>query len=126
MIFRSISLVLLVPAIIFIAGCQHHPTRAVGGNSFVIIGESMATGVEAAQELQLAINRTQTVGCTAVSVGGYGAAAEGMVLGLAALIKCPGGVHIIPSGFPYDANTGVKIPVDPAAVLPPPLSPAVP
>lgn len=123
---RSICLTLLVPAIIFVSGCQRHQARTSGGNSFVIIGESMATGAEAAQELQLAINRTQTVGCTAVSVGGYGAAGEGMVLGLAALIKCPGGIHIIPTGFPYDANTGVKIPVDPAAVLPPPLLPAVP
>ena len=111
---------LLVTAIV-LSGCTH--TQTTGSKSFVIIGESMATGAEAAQELQLAINRTQTVGCKAISVGGYGAAGEGMILGLAALIRCPGGVHIIPTGFPYDATTGVAIPVDPAAVVPPPLSP---
>ncbi|MBN0987110.1 hypothetical protein [Amphritea pacifica] len=123
---RPVSFVVCVTALIFITGCQHNPTRMSGGKSFVIIGESMATGAEAAQELQLAINRSQTVGCEAISVGGYGAAGEGMVLGLAALIRCPDGVHIIPTGFPYDATTGMKIPVDPAAVVPPPLSPPAP
>jgi hypothetical protein len=118
---RSVSFVLLVFAVIFVSGCLHTPTK-----SFVIIGESNATGAEAAQELQLAINRVQTVGCKVISVGGYGAAGEGMVLGIAALISCPDGVHIIPTGFPYDSGTGVAIPVDPAAVLPPPFSPPPP
>jgi len=110
---------LLMGSVVVSCAHQNSPT-----NSFVIIGESNATGAEAAQELQLAINRTQTVGCEAKSVGGYGAAGEGLILGIAALISCPKGVHIIPTGFPYDSTTGVKIPVDPAAVLPPPLSPA--
>jgi hypothetical protein len=115
---KSIGIALTIAAVIFGTGCRHTPAK-----SFVIIGESNATGAEAAQELQLAINRSQTVGCKAISVGGYGAASDGMVLGLAALIRCPDGVHIIPTGFPYDSSTGVKIPVDPAEVLPPPLSP---
>ena len=123
---KSTDFVLLIATFTFISGCHHVQTMASPTKSFVIIGESMATGAEAAQELQLAINRTQTVGCKAVSVGGYGAAGEGMILGLAALINCPIGVHIIPTGFPYDAGTGLKIPVDPAAVLPPPLSPPPP
>ena len=123
---RSIGFVLLIFAVIFVSGCLHTPATAPPTKSFVIIGESMATGVEAAQELQLAINRTQTVGCKAISVGGYGAASEGMIIGLAALISCPVGVHIIPTGFPFDSGTGVAIPVDPAAVLPPPLSPPTP
>ncbi len=122
---KSTDFLLLIITFSLISGCQHVQT-APPTKGFVIIGESMATGAEAAQELQLAINRTQTVGCKAVSVGGYGAAGEGMILGLAALINCPAGVHIIPTGFPYDAGTGRAIPVDPAAVLPPPLSPSPP
>ncbi len=116
----------LIVACVFFAGCGPTPANNSPTKSFVIVGESNATGVEAAQELQLAINRTQTVGCTAISVGGYGAAGEGMVLGLAALVSCPLGVHIIPTGFPFDASTGMAIPVDPAAVLPPPFSPPSP
>lgn len=123
---KSTDFVLLIATFTLISGCHHVPVTAPATKSFVIIGESMATGAEAAQELQLAINRTQTVGCKAVSVGGYGAAGEGMILGLAALINCPVGVHIIPTGFPYDSGTGVAIPVDSAAVLPPPLSPPPP
>lgn len=120
---RSIGVASLIASAIFITGCQHNPVSTGPTKSFVVIGESSATGADAAQELQLAINRSQTVGCKAISVGGYGAGGEGMILGLAALISCPTNVHIIPTGFPYDASTGVKIPVDPAAVLPPPLSP---
>ena len=74
---RSICLALLIPSMILLSGRQHHHSRTVGGNSFVIIGESMTKVAEAAQELQLAINRTQTIGCTKVSVEGYGAAGEG-------------------------------------------------
>ncbi|REL26886.1 hypothetical protein DXX93_10095 [Thalassotalea euphylliae] len=119
------SLILsLIPAVLSLTGCQHTPVSSAPTKSFVIVGESNAGGVDAAQELQLAINRSQTVGCKAISVGGYGAGGEGMVLGIAALISCPLGVHIIPTGFPYDANTGVQIPVNPADVLPPPLTPA--
>jgi len=121
MMIKRIGYGSLIVIAALVSGCMH--TQTAGSKSFVIIGESMATGAEAAQELQLAINRTQTVGCKAISVGGYGAAGEGMILGLAALIRCPDGVHIIPTGFPYDAQTGIAIPVDPAAVVPPPLSP---
>ncbi len=84
----------------------------------VVIGDSMASGYEAAQELQLAINRAQTVGCEAISIGGYGAGGEGMNIGLAALMSCPGNIDLIPTGFAFDQN-GQQIPVDPAAVLPP-------
>lgn len=123
---RSIGLVFLLFVATFLSGCMHMSPHHRSGKSFVVIGESNATGAEAAQELQLAINRVQTVGCKAISIGGYGAAGEGMVLGLAALIQCPGGVHIIPTGFPYNSNTGMAIPVDPAAVIPPPLNPPSP
>ncbi len=54
----SICLALLIPSMILLSGRQHHHSRTVGGNSFVIIGESMTKVAEAAQELQLAINRT--------------------------------------------------------------------
>lgn len=97
--------------------CAHQQTT-----SHVVIGESFATGAEAAQELQLAINRAQTVGCRAISVGGYGAGGEGMVIGIAALMSCPGDIDLIPTGFPYDKN-GQKIPVDPAVVVPPTIPP---
>lgn len=120
---RTFELLILVFAVVLMSGCAGMQARSSSAKSFVIIGESNATGAEAAQELQLAINRSQTVGCRAKSVGGYGAAGEGLILGLAALIQCPEGVHIIPTGFPYNAKTGVAIPVDPSAVLPPPLAP---
>ncbi|REL29568.1 hypothetical protein [Thalassotalea euphylliae] len=120
---RLLTFSLVLAFAISLAGCQHTPVSNAPTKSFVIVGESNAGGVEAAQELQLAINRSQTVGCKAISVGGYGAGGEGMVLGIAALISCPVGVHIIPTGFPYDANTGLKIPVNSADVLPPPLNP---
>lgn len=123
---RSTAFALLLVVFVLVVGCRPTPVSDPPTKSFVVVGESNATGVEAAQELQLAINRTQTVGCKAISVGGYGAAGEGMVLGLAALVSCPLGVHIIPTGFPFDASTGVAIPVDPAAVLPPPFSPPSP
>ena len=121
---RLASLLLVILSPLLFSGCMHNPS----GNtmSFVIVGESNATGVEAAQELQLAINRVQTVGCKAESVGGYGAAGEGMVLGIAALISCPLDIHIIPTGFPFNKNTGVAIPVDPAAVIPPAFNPPTP
>lgn len=119
-----IGLMALFTPLLLVTGCQHTSSHNnTGTKSFVVIGESMASGADAAQELQLAINKVQTVGCKAVSVGGYGAAGEGMILGLAALVNCPVGIHLIPTGFPYDANTGRKIPVDPSAVIPPTLIP---
>ena len=99
---------------LLLAACVQAPATT----SHVIIGESFATGAEAAQELQLAINRSQTVGCKAISVGGYGAGGEGLVIGIAALMSCPSDIDLIPTGFPFDAN-GNQIPVDPAVVIPP-------
>jgi len=125
---RLASLMLVISSPFLFSGCMHNPSGSTSSNtmSFVIVGESNATGVEAAQELQLAINRVQTVGCKAESVGGYGAAGEGMVLGIAALINCPLDIHVIPTGFPFNKNTGVAIPVDPAAVIPPAFNPPTP
>ena len=97
-----------------IVSCVQPPATT----SHVIIGESFATGAEAAQELQLAINRSQTVGCKAISVGGYGAGGEGLIIGIAALMSCPSDIDLIPTGFPFDSN-GNQIPVDPAVVIPP-------
>ena len=75
---RTFELLILVFAVVLMSGCAGMQARSSSAKSFVIIGESNATGAEAAQELQLAINRSQTVGCRAKSVGGYGAAGEGM------------------------------------------------
>ncbi len=104
---------------ILIGSCAQTPAPAPQQTtSHVIIGESNASGAEAAQELQLAINRSQTVGCEAISVGGYGAGGEGLIIGIAALMSCPRDIDLIPTGFPFD-STGTQIPVDPRVVIPP-------
>ena len=103
---------------IVVASCAALLPVAAGTNSQVIIGESFASGAEAAQELQLAINRVETVGCEAKSIGGYGAGGEGLIIGLAALVTCPDGVDLIPTGFPYD-SLGNAIPIDTTGLTPP-------
>lgn len=39
-------------------------------------------------------------GCRAVSVGGYGAGGEGLVIGVPVLLDCPQGTRLLPTGAP--------------------------
>ena len=48
-----------------------------------------------------------------------GAGGEGLIIGLALIMTCPDNINLIPTGFPFDSSTGLQIPVDPAAVIPP-------
>ena len=64
----------------------------------VLIGDSFATGAEAAIEANNIIQNAAAGGCKAISVGGYGAAAEGKEIGVVVLVQCPQGTRLLPNG----------------------------
>jgi hypothetical protein len=69
-----------------------------GGTQIVLLGESFASGSEAVNEVNTAIANAAAAGCEAISVGGYGAAGEGLVIGVPVLVDCPRGTTLLPNG----------------------------
>lgn len=76
------------------------------GTQIVVVGESGATGAEAANEVNRFIANSEQAGCEAISVGGYaaGAAVEpgtgGLLIGIPVLLECPQGTALLPDGRP--------------------------
>jgi len=66
----------------------------------VVLGESFAAGSEAVNEVNLAIANASAAGCEAVSVGGYAAGGEGLIIGVPVLLDCPLGTQLLPTGQP--------------------------
>lgn len=77
-------------------GCT--PPAAAPTTQFVLVGTSFATGDQAAIEANNMIRNAAAGNCRAISVGGYGAAAEGKEIGVIVLVECPQGVTLLPNG----------------------------
>lgn len=74
------------------------------GTQVVVVGESGATGAEAANEVNRFIATAEQSGCEAISVGGYAAGARaeggGLLIGIPVLLECPQGTNLLPNGAP--------------------------
>jgi len=74
------------------------------GTQVVVVGESGATGAEAANEVNRFIANAGASGCEAISVGGYAAGARaeggGLLIGIPVLLDCPQGTNLLPNGTP--------------------------
>lgn len=82
-----------------VAGCaQQIGGGSSGGTQVVVLGESFASGSEAVNEVNGAVANAAAAGCRAISVGGYGAAGEGLVIGVPVLLDCPRGTVLLPNG----------------------------
>ena len=94
---KSLGFGLLIVAVMFISGCLHTPIR---GTQTIVVGESFASGAEAAKEANNFIINAAGSGCKAISVGGYGAGGEGLIIGVPVLLDCPQGTRLLPNGTP--------------------------
>ncbi len=92
-----IKQLLVVLAVILVSGCNPSSTPST---QIVVVGESFASGAEAAQEVNNFIANAAASGCKAISVGGYAAGGEGLVIGIPVLLDCPLGTAIITTGVP--------------------------
>jgi hypothetical protein len=94
---RSFS-ILSVLAVGVLAGACVAPR----GTQVVVVGESGASGAEAAREANNFIANAEASGCDAVSVGGYAAGARseggGLLIGIPVLLDCPPGTRLLPDG----------------------------
>lgn len=68
------------------------------GNQFIVLGEATIPGSQAVGEANVAVRNANAAGCNAISVGGYGLAGEGTLVGVPVLIECPAGVRLLPNG----------------------------
>ncbi len=68
------------------------------GNQVVLLGEATIPGSQAVGEANVAIRNANAAGCNAISVGGYGLAGEGTLVGVPVLVECPAGVRLLPNG----------------------------
>ena len=68
------------------------------GNQFIVLGEATIPGSQAVGEANVAVRNANAAGCNAISVGGYGLAGEGTLIGVPVLIECPAGVRLLPNG----------------------------
>jgi hypothetical protein len=68
------------------------------GNQVVLLGEATIPGSQAVGEANVAIRNANAAGCNAISVGGYGLAGEGTLIGIPVLVECPKGVTLLPNG----------------------------
>ncbi len=87
-----------------LSACQmKHPAET---NQFVFLGESNATGEEAAGAANLIVRNANAEGCRGISVGGYSTSLlfdsrdliGQIVYGVPVMISCPPGVELIPTG----------------------------
>ena len=97
---KKINVVLVVVAVAVLAfvGCpQPQPGPST---QIVVLGDSFASGSEAVTEVNNIIGNAAGSGCKAVSVGGYGAGGEGLIIGVPVLLDCPLGTTLLPTGAP--------------------------
>lgn len=95
---KSIVLGFLLLTIAVIAGCSYIPQTPTPTTQIVLLGESFASGAEAVKEVNNAVANATSSGCKAISVGGYGAALDGFVIGVPVLVECPLGTQLLPDG----------------------------
>ncbi len=91
------AILLLFSVVLFISGCHRAYVR---GTQVIVVGESFASGAEAVKEANNFVQNATVGGCKAISVGGYGAGAEGLVIGVPVLLECPQGTNLLPNGTP--------------------------
>lgn len=74
------------------------------GTQVVVVGESGASGAQAAGQVNRIISNAEQSGCEAISVGGYAAGARveggGLLIGFPVLLECPQGTRLLPDGSP--------------------------
>lgn len=98
---KRMTVAMLVTAVavpLSLGGCQFNPLPQGGRTQIVLSGESFVSGAEAIQKANTIIGNAAACGCRAISVGGYGAADEGMVVGVPVLLDCPSGTTLLPLG----------------------------
>jgi len=84
---------------------------AAQANQHVLLGDSFASGSEAAAEANLKIANANAAGCKAISVGGYGLGGGefGKEIGIPVLMDCPPGVDLLPNGQAANQAKGKRV-----------------
>jgi uncharacterized protein YceK len=80
-----------IAVVLLLSGCGT-------GNQFILLGEGTIPGSQAVGEANVAVKNANAAGCNAISVGGYGLAGEGTLIGVPVLVECPAGVRLLPNG----------------------------
>jgi hypothetical protein len=88
MSMKFFAVVLSLLVIMSVAGCHH---TSAHGTQIIVVGESHASGAEAAKEANNLIKNAAGKGCHAISVGGYATGGEGLIIGIPVLLDCPPG-----------------------------------
>ena len=83
---------LMASVLILLTGCEGT------GNQFIVLGEGTIPGSQVVGEANVAVRNANAAGCNAISVGGYGLAGEGTLIGIPVLIECPSGIRLLPNG----------------------------
>ena len=86
--------ILLMLTSALVSGC----IQAGTGNQVILLGEATIPGSQAVGEANVAVRNANAAGCNAISVGGYGLAGEGTLVGIPVLVECPPGVRLLPNG----------------------------
>lgn len=89
---------LTLSVIVFIVTVISSCVTSQPSTQIVLLGESNASGAEAVQEANNKVVNAAGSGCEAISVGGYGAGGEGLVIGVPVLVKCPVNTRLLPDG----------------------------
>jgi hypothetical protein len=91
-------LITAVAVLLALGGYQLNTFTRGGRTQLVLAGESFVSGADAIQKANTIIKNAAACGCRAISVGGYGAADAGMVVGVPVLLDCPSGTTLLPIG----------------------------
>ena len=92
---------LLVPLLlsaVLVTGCSQ-----LRGQQWIVAGQSSVSGDEAVREANNFVANAAAHGCKAISVGGFGAGGEGLIIGVPVLLDCP-------LGAPALTPTGTAVP----------------
>ena len=89
-----------VLAALVIAGAGLAGCAQPSGTQIVLLGQSTSGGQVAAQQVNRFIANAEAAGCNAISVGGYAAAEDGVIIGIPVLVECPQGTRLGPDGQP--------------------------
>ena len=95
---KTVLLGFFLPVIMLITGCPGPTQTPSPSTQIILLGESFASGPEAVQEANKRIANATSSGCKAISVGGYGASGERLIIGVPVLLECPLGTQLLPDG----------------------------
>lgn len=96
---RNLTVILIFAILVVVIYGQF--TRTSGqpsGTQIVLVGTSNSSGAAAAAMVNSFIGNAASSGCEAISVGGYAAGGEGLVIGIPVLVDCPAGTTLNPDG----------------------------